>query len=135
MKEAKQKEVVMDQKDLERMVEQYVDLKSQEDEIHKDVSNLNTQIKALMQELKIKECGPAKLSIQKRESINEEGIMDLLKRHKKSRGIVKTKEYVDWDSLEDAIYKGDISNAIVKEMDEYKTITEIPTLRISKKGK
>ena len=86
-----------------------------------------------MQELKINERGPVKIVTQTRESFNEEAIIELLKENKKSAGIVKKKEYIDWDAMEDAIYKGKIDTKLVKEMDKFKTVTETPTLRISKK--
>ena len=130
---AKEREVLLNEDDLDRMIASYVDLKEEEKTVKEDVSNLNVQIKSLMQELKINERGPAKIVVQTRESFNEEAIIELLKENKKSAGIVKKKEYIDWDAMEDAIYKGKIDTKLVKEMDKFKTVTETPTLRISKK--
>ena len=47
--------------------------------------------------------------------------------------IIRTKEYIDMDALESAIYHGDISNDVVKTFSSCKDITETQVLNISKR--
>lgn len=136
--EEKRKEPAVDSSELSKIVSSYINNKSLESE-YKDLASVeNTRIKAIMEQLKITECKDleganiAKLTYQKKESFIEEKLIQFLKDNKCAKNIVKKKEYVDMDALESAIYHGDISETLVKEMASCKEVKTIPTLRISK---
>ncbi len=68
--------------------------------------------------------------VSTRESMNEE--MLLVVAHKYGIPVIKTKEYIDFDALENAIYNNRISNEALLEMDKAKSKKEVVTLRITK---
>ena len=49
--------------------------------------------------------------------------------------IIKSKEYVDMDALESAIYKGLIPTDVLMKMDSCRETTDICTLRVTKAKK
>jgi hypothetical protein len=73
----------------------------------------------------------ATYTIQKRESINEELLLEIAHQHGISE-IIKTKEYIDFDALENAIYNGRIPESIVLEMDAATEVKEVPILKVTK---
>ena len=78
----------------------------------------------------------AKFTITKRESMNDDLLLDIAKKHKKEfKNIIKTREYVDVDELEKAIYHDAIPKKILLELDKAREVKEGPTLRVSKKKK
>ena len=64
--------------------------------------------------------------------MNEEKLLTLLK-EKGYETVIRTKEYVDMDLLEDALYHDRIDKDTVVEMDKCRESKEIVQLRISKK--
>lgn len=73
----------------------------------------------------------AKYIITTRESMDEERVLQILKNAGYTDAI-KTREYVDFDVLESAIYKGDVPKEVLLEMDKAKTVKEIETLRVTR---
>lgn len=124
---------------LTKLVESYIVNKQNENEYKKQASAENTQIKEIMAQYGMSsvetELGTATLSEQKRESFIEEKLIEFLKERGLEDGIVKTKEYVDFDSLESAIYHEVISGDNLKDMSNCKEVTITQVLRIkAKKG-
>ena len=74
----------------------------------------------------------ASYNISTRETMNEEMLLQILGGGAREMGIIKTKEYVDFDALEKAIYDGLISNETIVEMDKAKEVKEVVTLRVTK---
>lgn len=106
--------------------------KQQLDYYKKETDNANKEIKEMLKKLNKTEFETdngliAKITIQKRESFIEEALLDKLKELKVD-GIIKTKEYVDMDALEDAIYNERLN---ASELSNCRQIKEVVTLKVS----
>ena len=121
---------------LETLIPIYYDNKQNLDFYKKECDAGNAEIKKLMAEQNIKEAEflgiVAKYVIQKKESFNEEALLKLLK-EKGYTNAIRTKEYVDMDALENALYHDEIDKDTVVEMDKCKEVKEVIQLRVSKK--
>lgn len=110
----------------------YYTQKSEMDSIKKVVDKKNAEIKALMRESNLSEfvVGDIKAtcSVSERESFIEEALIEKLKEMNVD-GVIKMKEYVDMDALENAIYNGELNAAELASCQEKK---EVVTLRITK---
>lgn len=121
--------------ELDTLIPQYANNKSELDGYKKICDRENAQIKAIMKDFVITnyEAGgyKASYSVSERESMNEEMLLEIAHNYGISE-IVKTKEYIDYDALENAIYNGRISQDILLEMNKAKEIKEVVTLRVTK---
>lgn len=119
------------------LVKDYLINKEREKEFKDAASIQNTQIKVIMSELDIKEFetdnGKVVLSDRKTEDFNEERLIKFLKERGLESDIIKTKEYVDFDALESAIYHDKISGDNLKDMNSCKDVKVTQVLRINKK--
>lgn len=92
----------------------------------------NSEIKDLMKQGGYTEFAvgdvKAVLSVSERVDFNEPALIEVLK-EMKVKGIIKKKEYVDSDALENAIYHGKIDAAVLVGC---QTIKEVTSLRIAK---
>ena len=100
----------------------------------KSTEEYNSEIKKLMSKLDKDEFETddglvAKINIQNRESFIDDKLIEKIKELNVS-GIIKTKEYVDIDELEDAIYNGRIN---ASELTNCKTSKEVITLKVSQR--
>jgi hypothetical protein len=106
--------------------------KSEMDSIKKVVDKENAEIKTLMRQANLSEfvAGDIKAtcSVSERQDFIEEALIEKLK-EMKVRGIIKKKEYVDMDALENAIYNGKVDAAALASC---QTTKEVVTLRVSK---
>lgn len=123
--------------DLTKLVESYIENKESE-AYYKDLaSSENTQIKEVMHELNLTEfstsMGTATISEQTRETFLEDKLIEFLKTNNVANDIVKTKEYIDFDALESAIYNEKIPTELVKQMEDCKEKKVTTVLRIKKK--
>ena len=122
---------------LKHLVKDYLVNKEREKEFKDAASIQNTQIKVIMSELNIKEFetdnGKVVLSDRKIEDFNEERLIQFLKERGLESDIIKTKEYVDFDALESAIYHDIISGDNLKDMNSCKDVKVTQVLRINKK--
>ena len=122
---------------LKHLVKDYLVNKEREKEFKDAASIQNTQIKVIMSELNIKEFetdnGKVVLSDRKTEDFNEERLIQFLKERGIENDIIKTKEYIDFDALESAIYHDKISGDNLKDMDSCKDVKITQVLRINKK--
>lgn len=124
-------------RDLKELIDNYIVDKSKESEIKARTSEENKQIKEQFTKLKINsysgENGTVKMSEEKHESFIEEDLIAFLKDNGYANNIVKTKEYVDFDALESAIYHEEIPINVQKDMSKCKSVNTVIKLRISKK--
>lgn len=116
--------------ELKKLVGEYVEAKRKEAEITKVTKDLNARIKKIMVAEEIDECEDAKLSVRRSESFDEEKLIDYLKTSGNSRGLVKKKEYIDYDALESAIYREKLDAETIKKLDDYKIVKETKVLTI-----
>lgn len=122
---------------LRYLVKDYLINKEREKEFKDAASIQNTQIKVIMSEMNIKEFesdnGKVVLSDRKTEDFNEDKLIKFLKERGIENDIIKTKEYIDFDALESAIYHDKISGDNLKDMDSCKDVKVTQVLRINKK--
>lgn len=101
----------------------------------------NLSIKEIMADLALQHytAGGYKVvrSVQERESIDEDLLLDLIRDipEVKVNNIIKTKEYVDFDALEAAIYNDALPKEVLLEIDKARTIKYVTTLKVSKAKK
>ena len=121
--------------DLDELIPQYAQNKSEMESYKKICDRENAEIKSIMKSFVVQayQAGgyKASYSVSKRESMNEEMLLQIAHMHGIPE-IVKTKEYIDYDALEHAIYNGQISDEVLMEMDKAKEVKEVVTLRIAK---
>lgn len=121
--------------DLDTLIPQYAANKAEMDDYKKICDRENAEIKSIMKDFVVSSYEAsgykATYSVSERTSMNEEMLLDIAHNYNIS-GIVKTKEYIDYDALEKAIYDGEISEDVLLEMDKAKTVKEVVTLRVSK---
>lgn len=110
--------------EFDSMVDDYVVAKKKEQEANKVTKVLGPQIKKYLAEdnLTNYDTADSSVSVQIRSSVSfdEESLINYLKSSGLSRGLVKRKEYVDFDALESAIYRGKLSEEQIKELDKFK---------------
>ena len=106
---------------------QLEDMKSYVDEDNKKIKELMTQ-----QDLKSYDTNGyrATVSVQKRESMNEEKLLNIA--HEYGIDIIKTKEYIDFDALENAIYHNEISLDVLEKIESCREVKEVYALRVGK---
>ena len=118
---------------LKELVRLFYEDKQQLDNYKKSIDEYNKDIKELMGQLELTEFESddlvAKIGVQNRENFNEEKLIDKLKALN-VEGVIKTKEYVDMDALENAIYNELLDASELTSCKEVKTVT---TLKVSKK--
>lgn len=124
------------EKQLDELIPIYAANKLELDSYTKLCKDENSQIKKLMAELNTEYEGKyatgkykASYSISKRETMNEDILLDIA--HKYNIEVIKTKEYIDYDKLESLIYNGNLSKDILLEMNKAKEVKIVETLRVS----
>jgi hypothetical protein len=128
--------VEISKSEFDSMVDDYVVAKKREQEAGKVTKVLGPQIKKYLAEdnLTNYDTADSSVSVQIRSSVSfdEELLIDYLKSSGLSRGLVKRKEYVDFDALESAIYRGKLSEEQIKELDKFKIEKTTSALVIKK---
>ena len=121
---------------LDTLIPQYAENKNILDDYKKLCDTENKQIKEMMEEGSYEAGGyKATKSVQVRESMNEDKLLDVLKQYAigyDENKLIKTKEYVDMDVLESMLYKGMIDKEVLMQIDKCRETKEVVTLRISK---
>ena len=121
---------------LEELIPRYALNKSELDAYKKLCDTDNAKIKDIMLQSQEKkhEAGDyvATVTVSERETMNEEMLLEIA-HHYGIPEIVKTKEYIDFDALEDAIYNGRIPQDILLQMNKARQVKEVVTLKVSKK--
>lgn len=117
---------------LQELIPHYQLNKSEMDSYKKVVDKDNKEIKMIMLESQLPEfiVGDIKAtcSVSEREDFIEEALIEKLKEMKVD-GVIKMKEYIDMDALENAIYNGELNAA---ELASCQTKKEVVTLRVTK---
>ena len=126
--------------DLESQIKDYAEQKERLDILKKWCDAESKDIKETMQNLDLSkvEAGEytATCTVSNRETMNEEYLLAIIARSDiHLDGLIKTKEYVDFDVLEKAIYNNQIPQDVLLEMDKAREVKEVVTLRVTKKKK
>jgi hypothetical protein len=76
----------------------------------------------------------AKRTVSNRESLNEDKLMAVILKHG-IKDVIKTREYVDMDALENYLYHTEMTPALAADLESCKSTTEVVTLRVTKDKK
>lgn len=126
-------------KDTEFTLAEYADLyakrKAEQKVLEAEIKSLNDRLKRLMEEQDTLEAegknATVKYVVQKRESFDEEKAITVLKQFCPS--VIKTREYVDMDALENELYNETIPALGLAELDKCRNVKNVVTLTISKR--
>lgn len=134
-------EPVNDVETLDKLIPRYALNKKELDSYESICKKENAEIKKLMLDGNIPEHTAggfvAKCTTSERESINEAKLLEILKEDWVARNkhiqcpYIKTKEYVDMDALETALYNAEIPEEVVLKMDTCREVKEVTTLRVT----
>ena len=131
-------EVTMRPATLDELIPMYAENKAELDKYVKMCKAQNADIKNRLEEMGEDEYTAGgyivKRSVSERESINEERLLEMMKKHNVP-GVIKTKEYVDMDALEAYLYNVVMSTEMAADLDSCREIKEVVQLRISKEKK
>ena len=115
----------------------YKESKDKENALKKENDKLNENIKTYMQEHGMESANSEKytatLSCTKKESLNEDLAIEIIKENLGGAllsSVIKQKEYIDEDALEKLVYNGDFD---ITKLARAKIIKETYTLRVNKK--
>ena len=127
--------------ELSELIDKYALNKNEQDAYKKLCDEDNKKIKEMMLEAELKNWSTsdykATCSTSTRQTFDEDKLIMFFKSENipDSLGIIKTKEYIDEDALETAIYNGLIPEDTVKRIGDYMTEKVVYTLKVSKKEK
>lgn len=120
--------------DIKSIIDEYKSFKDIENKAKKDASPLADKIKeyALKNKLdKIKSDNwQANVTVTPKQDFNEEKAIEIIKKNLGEEllaSVIKTKEYIDEDALEKAIYNGDIDAKLLAPC----TIEKEPTIKLT----
>lgn len=121
---------------LDELIPQFAQHKSELDTLDKMCKTENAQIKQMMNNTGEHIAGDykASISVSTRDAVDEEKMLAKLKAYEEmyELGIIQTKEYIDTDALEKAIYNKEISADILSVIDSCRSSKEVVTLRVTK---
>lgn len=122
---------------LSTAIDKYKESKDTENALKKANNELNETIKSYMYEHDMEfansEKYTATLSCTKKESLNEELAIEIIKENLKGAllaSVIKQKEYIDEDALEKLVYNGDFD---INKLAKAKIVKPVYTLRVNKR--
>ena len=132
------KKITEEVRTLDDLIPSYAVNKLELDSYKKICDSENSQIKSQMLDLGITAYSAggytAKYITSERTSMNEDKLLAIIKKHN-IPDVIKTREYVDMDELENYLYhldeEDDDAKKIFKDIDTCRDIKEVVTLRIS----
>ena len=124
---------------LAEKIDIYKSYKDSESKFKKLGSKLNDEIKETMSSMGVDEFSSdsyvATVKYSRKETLDEEKAIDVLRKtlsEEQLKTVIRTKEYIDDDSLEKLVYNGDFDISLLEPC---KILgNEVATLRIKKKG-
>lgn len=129
-----------EKRNLEKIIDQYQVDNTKKQELEKELKSKNSFIKAKLADLgeDLYETSKSKATItyQNRVSMDDEKVIEIIKENisaAKRNGVIKTKEYVDYDVLESLIYNGVIAAEKLEEAQTTKVITTLTVKPLKKK--
>lgn len=129
----------MNNNELEELINAYRTNKQDVDDLKKVVDRQNKEIKDIMLEEDLKEFTTynnytAKIIVTEKDTMNEELLLSRLQVVKdKYPNLIKTREYVDLDELENLVYNNLLDDNTTAKVNSCITTKEVIQLRISKK--
>ena len=112
-------------------------------ELKKKCDAENKEIKEIMAEEKLDHFSTgdysASYTIKRTTKVNEDKLLYLLQTvdgdNFRKLGIIQTKEYIDSDALETAVFNGLFDADMLRKIQECSAVVETPTLTVKRKGK
>lgn len=126
---------------LNELVKAYIITKNDADDLKKVASRQNEEIKQIMStnDLETFETDngyTARYTVSTRTNIDEDKLLTTLKAlNDLPDNLIKTKQYVDMDVLENLMYRGDLDDDVLEKISKCADEKEVVTLRISKTKK
>ena len=124
---------------LGEMVENYGNSKKKLDEIKKETDGLNKDIKEIMSTEGLKDCSSehftAKYTLVTSEKLDEEKLLSFMHEHSEFGDAIKTREFIDMETLENMIYNGKIPSELIAEISKFKEKSSIARLTIKENKK
>lgn len=121
---------------MDELVAEFGENKAQFDKLKKLVESQKTSIKQqldLMGEEDYSAGGyKVHCTISQRESLDEEKLIQRLKKYAPNTQCIKMKEYIDMEVLENEIYHDKLSDEALSAMAECKDVKEVVTLTVKK---
>lgn len=125
----------MNKTEITEAVNTYLELKPEEKALSDKIGKLNKAIKDYMisntEDNISTDVGSVNLSTRKKEVWDEDSMIAYIK-SLGLRGIVKKKEYIDFDALESALYHDKFNDEQKSELNKFKTVNETYVLTIGK---
>ena len=138
IKERKVNMMTTENSTLDILIPRYGENKNKEASLKKDIEKDNSSIKELMAQLSSNKYEVdgwvASYSTTEKESLDEDKLLQILKNAGITKAI-KTVEILDMDILEDMLYKNEIPENIVADMDGCRNSKQVVTLRVTKNKK
>lgn len=129
------RKAIEDSLPLDTLVILYSENKEKMDECKKVCDSQNKEIKSRLNQANITSytCGNLEvaISVRKTENFNEDKLLDVIKAHGLTE-LISTKEYVDMDKLESAMFNNTISKDILKDISGCREIKETQALTVKK---
>ena len=128
----------MSQNQLDELIPEYGENKSKFDALKKVCDNQNSKIKSLMRYITSYEAGEyvATKTIRVSESFNEDALIEVLHTVPEvAQDLIKTKEYVDMDAFESALYHGRIEDDLLSKINKCRVRKETVALSVKKAKK
>ena len=120
---------------LQQVINQYFEEDSKKKALEKELKSKNAFIKSTLAEMgedlyETDKC-KATISYQNRVSMDEEKVIEIIKENisaARRKGVIKTKEYVDYEVLESLIYNGVIA---AEKLEPTQSVNVITTLKVT----
>lgn len=126
-------------KELNDLIDKYGFNKCELDSYKAICDESNKQIKDMMAEANLKNYNTDRYKVtyivSERTSMNEAKLIGVIHSNNipNSLGIIKTREYIDEDALESAIYNGEISDDVMSQIAECMDKKEVISLKLTAK--
>ena len=126
-------------KELNDLIDKYGFNKGEYESYKAICDESNRQIKARMAEANLKNYNTDRYKVNyivsERTSMNEAKLIGVIHSNNipNSLGIIKTREYIDEDALESAIYNGEISDDVMAQIAECMDKKEVISLKLTAK--
>lgn len=127
---------------LRQIINQYFEEDTRKKLLEKELKNKNSFIKSTLAEMgedlyETDKC-KATISYQNRVNMDEEKVIEIIKENispARRKGVIKTKEYVDYEVLESLIYNGVIAAEKLEPAQSVNVVTILKVTALKKKEK
>lgn len=123
-----------EENNLKKVIDQYFEENEKKKTLEKELKNKNSFIKSKLSEMGVDlyetDTSKATITYQNRVSMDDDKVIEIIKDNisaARRNGVIKTKEYVDYDILESLIYNGVIA---AEKLEPAQTVNVIANLKV-----